>query len=483
MTTLALETPTDRYGLPVPTVIQGGMGVNVSSWQLAREVSRAGQLGVVSGTALDAVVARQLQDGDPGGHLRRAFAAFPAPAVAAQVLADYFVEGGIAPDAAYKPVPKPSLRQDPRLVRLSVVANFAIVWLAKEGHDGLVGINLLEKVQMATPAAAYGAVLAGVDYVLMGAGIPAEIPRLLDALSRHEVAGVGIDVHGSTQRYRAELDPREVLGVELAAVRRPNFLAIVSAHVLAAFLARDESTRPDGFVVEGHTAGGHNAPPRGKLQLDESGEPVFGPRDIPDLAKVAAVGLPFWLAGGYADAESVRTALQTGASGVQVGSLFALADESGLRADLKDRARTDLLTGDLAVVTDPKASPTGFPFKVAQMTGTVSEDAVHAERERVCDLGYLRVPYEVRPGKVGYRCAAEPVDVFVGKGGQESETEGRHCLCNGLLASAGLPQTRDAGKEPPIVTLGSDLNATRALLRRHGGRYSAAEAVAWLLQG
>ena len=66
----------------LPIVIQGGMGIAVSSWQLAREVSLAGQLGVVSGTALDGVLARVLQDGDPGGHRRRAMAHFPSPAMA-----------------------------------------------------------------------------------------------------------------------------------------------------------------------------------------------------------------------------------------------------------------------------------------------------------------------------------------------------------------------------------------------------------------
>ena len=34
-----------------PTIIQGGMGIAVSSWQLAKEVSIAGELGVISGTA------------------------------------------------------------------------------------------------------------------------------------------------------------------------------------------------------------------------------------------------------------------------------------------------------------------------------------------------------------------------------------------------------------------------------------------------
>ena len=55
------------------------MGAGVSNWRLANAVSRLGQLGVVSGTALDVIVSRRLQDGDEGGHMRRAIAAFPVP--------------------------------------------------------------------------------------------------------------------------------------------------------------------------------------------------------------------------------------------------------------------------------------------------------------------------------------------------------------------------------------------------------------------
>ena len=88
-----------RWREGAPRVIQGGMGVAISGWQLARAVASVGQLGVVSGTALDVVCARRLQDGDTGGHVRRALAAFPVPAVAEWILAAYFVEGGIAPGA------------------------------------------------------------------------------------------------------------------------------------------------------------------------------------------------------------------------------------------------------------------------------------------------------------------------------------------------------------------------------------------------
>ena len=88
-----------------PIIIQGGMGVAVSSWQLARAVAKAGHLGVVSGTALDGVLARVLQDGDPGGHARRALAHFPSPAMAQRVLDAYFLEGGRAEGQPYRPHP------------------------------------------------------------------------------------------------------------------------------------------------------------------------------------------------------------------------------------------------------------------------------------------------------------------------------------------------------------------------------------------
>ena len=69
----------------LPRLIQGGMGVGVSSWTLAREVSSLGQLGVVSGTALDSILVRRLWDGDAGGHARRAIAAFPSQEIARSV--------------------------------------------------------------------------------------------------------------------------------------------------------------------------------------------------------------------------------------------------------------------------------------------------------------------------------------------------------------------------------------------------------------
>jgi Dioxygenases related to 2-nitropropane dioxygenase len=459
------------------------MGLAVSSWRLASAVAQAGQLGVVSGVALDAVLARRLQDGDPGGDVRRALAAFPVSEVAERALDRYFRPQGRPPGTPYTPVPRLALRQSQRGQELAILGNFVEVWLAKEGHRGLVGVNYLEKVQMATPAATYGAMLAGVDYVLVGAGIPREFPQLLDRLADHQSVRLPVEVSGDTEGGHAVvLDPRALLGEDLPKLNRPMFLAIVSAHILAAYLARDEHIRPDGFVVEGPAAGGHNAPPRGRLTLDELGQPVFGPRDNADLSKIVALGLPFWLAGSYGTPEQLAAARGAGASGVQVGTLFALCEDSGLAPELRADLTSRLREGTLEIRTDAAASPTGFPFKVAQLPGTLSDPEVLAARPRLCDLGYLRTPYLRDGGAVGYRCPAEPVHVYLRKGGALEDTVGRVCLCNALTANVELGQTRPDGyTEEPLLTLGADMDGARQLALAHPAGWSALDALQWLL--
>ena len=143
----------------LPRVIQGGMGVAISDWRLANAVARTGQLGVVSGSMLDTVFVRRLQDGDPGGHLRRAIAQFPVPEVGSEILRRYFNPNGRAAGTPYKALPMYKQVVSDARQRVTVVANFAEVWLAKEGHTGRVGINLLTKVQMPNLASLYGAML------------------------------------------------------------------------------------------------------------------------------------------------------------------------------------------------------------------------------------------------------------------------------------------------------------------------------------
>ncbi|MEU3981408.1 nitronate monooxygenase [Streptomyces sp. NPDC026672] len=475
----ASRTTTD-----LPWLIQGGMGVGVSGWRLARAVARTGQLGVVSGTALDTLLIRVLQTGDPGGHLRRALTAFPVPELADAVRERYFVAGGIGAGERFASTPLLTADEACPARELTVVANFCEVWLAKRGHDGPVGVNYLEKVQLATLPAMFGAILAGVDYVLVGAGIPAQIPRIAGGLARREPVTARVDVDGDDQPLELRFDPAALLrGAEPGPLRRPRVLAIVSLPALATYLNRDEETRPDGFVVEGPRAGGHSAPPRGPLRLDEHGDPVYGPRDTPDFTKMAALGLPFWIAGGQCGPEQLRRARAAGAAGVQLGSVFAFCTESGLDRRLRGELVERELAGTLTVRNDPAASPTAFPFKVADLPGTLADPATRAARARVCDLGYLRVPYRTGSGGVDYRCPAEPRAAYVRKGGVPEQTDGRQCLCNGLLAAVGLGQRRPRGVvEPPVVTIGQDLGFLRHIAP-DGRPYGAGTVVRWLSTG
>lgn len=416
--------------------------------------------------------------------MRSGLSRFPFQKMAERIWETYYIPGGKAENQPYKRLPKHSKDSARELIELCMVANFVEVSLAREGHDHPVGINYLEKIQIPHLPSIYGAMLAGVEYVLMGAGIPLKIPGVLDVLANHEPASYTLYVTGAQDGDDTTMhfSPREFMEGELAPLRRPNFLAIVASNTLAVTLLKKANGRVDGFVIEGPTAGGHNAPPRGKLQLNEAGEPIYGERDKVDLEKMRALGVPFWLAGGYGSAAKLREALAAGATGVQVGTAFAFCSESGLREDYKQVLLKKATSGEAKAFTDPLASPTGFPFKTAQLEGTVSEHEVYVDRPRICDLGYLREAYRTPEGRIDYRCAGEPVSVYLSKGGLAEDTAGRKCLCNALVANIGHPQVR-GGKyvEKGLVTSGDDLKEIPSFLPPNQVGYNAADVISKLL--
>ncbi len=503
-------------------LIQGGMGVYVSNWRLAKAVAQevpGVTVGTVSGTGLDIVYARLLQLGDPGGHIRRALSALDArfgTDLGKRVVDRYFIPGGKEPSQPYRLSPVHAVRArggsssvppwtagsppvplsvDDEVVELLVATGFAEVWLAKEGHEGLVFINFLKKVDVPLVFYLYGAMLAGVDGVAVGAGNPDGIPALCSRLARHEAVSEQVHVLYAEpgETFTLPFDPRSLAGGRLASspLRRPAVLAIVSHDDAVQALAASPRGPPDGFVIEHHTAGGHNANPRGDLTKDDHGQPRYGARDEPGLDAIRKTGLPFWLAGGYASSGRLQEAQAAGASGIQVGSLFALAEESGMRPELRAALFKKLREGDdKDLVRTTSYSPTGFAFKVAQLEGTVSDPRVYEERRRVCDLGGLQQRALTKPGPDGMRqlyrrCPAEPVTAFVRKRGLEANAQDRRCLCNGLVSAVGLGQVlRRDGKlqeEPAIVTLGNDLAGVRRLSCNGQARYYARDVVADLL--
>ena len=502
-------------------LIQGGMGVYVSNWRLARAVAMelpGITAGTVSGTALDVVYVRLLQLGDPGGHVRRAMAAFDAQfgvGLGQKILDRYFIEGGKAPTARFKNAPKQMVRADngsdilplpilppgvaspepvaltlePDIVELLIVTGFAEVWLAREGqstpqgYSGRIFINFLHKIELPLVYSMYGAMLAGVDGVIVGAGNPEGLPEVCSRLADHIAVNYDLSVlyREAGETFHIAFDPRQVAAGKLTGIplQRPVFLAIVSLENLVLSLAQSQTEAPDGFIIEHHTAGGHNAGPQGPLKKDDKGQPIYGPEDEPDLEAIRQVGRPFWLAGGYGNREKLRQALALGATGVQVGSVFALAEESGIKSIYRSAILDQLKKepDDSKLVLTTLFSPTGFPFKVVQLDGTLADETIYSARRRVCDVGLLQQRGLSKPAEDGtrrlfHRCPAAPLDDFVSKRGLPLNAGDRRCLCNGLLACVGLGQVGNQNgermEEPAIVTLGNHLDGIRRL--SHNGQ-------------
>lgn len=459
---------------------QGGMGVRISGPPLARAVSMLGHHGTVSGVFLGTILARLLQQGDPGGNFRRALEHFPFPQVAKKILDFYYVENGIPKGKPYKGVPVFTIKPSWLLIALTVCANFAFVWLAKEGHEQAITINYLEKISMPHIYSITGAMLAGVDTITMGAGVALQIPKVIDDIASGKTASYRIPVIGKgITSHEMSFDPTSFFGEELPPLKRPGFLPIIASNLLAdIFIKKLPSGSIYGWVIEEWKAGGHNAPPR-KIIQNEQGEPlpIYGEKDEVDYGRIAEIGLPFWIGGAKASPETLKQALDLGAAGIQVGSIFALCEESDMDSEIKKQIRQLGFEGKLIVKTDMRISPTGFPFKVAVLGGTISDPEIYQERKRVCNQGALVSLYEKPDSSIGYRCASEPEKNYVAKGGNIADTVDRGCLCNALSTTAGVGNY----EEPPVVTLGDDVSFLRRLMKSAYDSYTAKDAINFLL--
>jgi len=301
----------------------------------------------------------------------------------------------------------------------------------------------------------------------MGGGIPLMIPGILDGLAGIKSVELKIHVSGGEESYFQQFDPDEYCPVGVTELKRPKFIAVISSDTLARTLVKRATGHVDGFVIEHHSAGGHNAPPR---------RGQYGPRDEVDLAKMRELERPFWLAGGCASYDMLEAAKEDGAQGVQVGTAFAYCDESGILPEIKQEVIEKYFSHKLNVETDFNASPTGYPIKLIELDGY----EVPHESTRRCDLGYLRSGFASKNGEVSFRCPSAPVAKFVERGGSADLCAGKQCLCNGLLSTIGLGQVRDGEVIPPIVTSGSDFSFLRYLLDSAADSYTAADVVAML---
>ncbi|NRA38096.1 MAG: nitronate monooxygenase, partial [Planctomycetes bacterium] len=395
----------------------------------------------------------------------------------------YYIEGGKDPLKAFKLIPLPKKDMGQVNAELFMVTSFAEVFLAKEGHDNPIATNLLEKIQIPNLPSLYGAMLANVDYVIMGAGIPGWVPEVLDAFAAGNAAELSLKVNDNPdgEKFIQRFDPSEFLTDAPKSLKRPRFLPIISSDIIGKSLHRRCGEGIFGFIVENFTAGGHNAPPR-KIRGIEGTPSAYSEKDIPDLERIKNLGYPFWLAGSHAHPDKMQEALDLGATVIQIGTAFALCHESGLDNDLKYRTLETITKQRINVITDFRGSPTGYPFKVVPLSDTAAEDGYLESRSRICDLGYLRTPYRKAEGELGYRCPSEPIKAFVNKGGDIDDTVGRRCICNGLQATVGYGQIQKSGAEAPLITTGDSINEISDFITEDTLHYSATVVLDYILK-
>lgn len=143
-----------------------------------------------------------------------------------------------------------------------------------------------------------------------GVNVPLMYPeqeRVMDIIVRHKVPIVFTSA-GSPKKWTGLLKDQ---GIKVAHV--------VSSSV---FAEKSEAAGVDAVVAEGFEAGGHNG-------REETTTFTL----IPSVRK--ATSLPLLAAGGIASGEAMLAAMVLGADGVQIGSAFAVAEESSAHTDFK----------------------------------------------------------------------------------------------------------------------------------------------------
>lgn len=328
--------------IPLP-IVQGGMGVGVSLYPLACAVAIAGGLGLLSSVCLDRIV------GDRVGRKVDTYEAVQ------------------------------------REVALAKAAG------------GYAGINIMVALQRDYESAVRGAIDAGADAIVSGAGLPLSLPAIKP--------------------------PRDTALIPI----------VSSARALSLICRRWERQhyRPDAVVLEGPLAGGHLGFRADQVDLEEN----TLERLLPPVKEVAQAhgDFPVIVAGGIYTHEDIRRFLALGADGVQMGTRFLATDESSASDAYKQavlRARPE----DLVVANDP-GSPCGLPFRVLRES-PMYKSALARRRPPKCDKGYVLLK-DAR-GRFT-RCSAK------------EDNEHSFCICNGLCAAAGY----DADKEEPLYTAGT----------------------------
>lgn len=261
-----MNTPTSFAvrGRPLLPIVQGGMGVGVSAHRLAGTVARAGAMGTIASV-----------------DLRHHHA-------------------DLSEQAKH-------CRDKDELNRLNLVALDREIRaaLAIAAGDGLVAVNVMKAVD-AHPAYVRQACASGAQAIVMGAGLPLDLPELAEGYPEVALIPILSDARG--------------VAVVLKKWARKGRL-------------------PDAIVIEHpRYAGGHLGAPNpadlghGKFDFAEVLPAVF---KVFDEIGIAHGEIPLIVGGGVNSHEKLLAALALGASAVQLGTPFAVTAEGDAHPNFK----------------------------------------------------------------------------------------------------------------------------------------------------
>lgn len=295
----------------VPIMI-GGMGVDISTADLALEAARLGGVGHISDAMLPTVSDRRYDTGFVKEKLQQYKANI---------------------DNSDKSLVKFDLGHIAESTRLHVSNT-----MQRKRGSGMVFINVMEKLTMNSPrdtlrVRLHEAMSAGIDGITLAAGLHLGSFGLMEDHPRFRDVKLGIIVS--------------------------------SLRALQLFLRKNVKTNrlPDYIVVEGPLAGGHLGFGMDWAQYDLR----TITNEIHAYLKAEKLDIPVIPAGGIFTGSDATSFLQEGAGAVQVATRFTVAKECGLPADVQQeyfKASED----DIEV---NGTSPTGYPMRMLKNSPSI----------------------------------------------------------------------------------------------------------------
>lgn len=297
----------------VPIMI-GGMGVDISTADLALEVARLGGVGHISDAMIKTVTDRRYNT-----------------KFVKEKLALYKYNAG---NEDKSPV-KFDLGKIAEATRLHVAGA-----MERKRGDGLIFVNCMEKLTMNAPKETLkvrmtAALDAGIDGITLAAGLHLGSFALLEDHPRFRDAKLGIIVSS----VRA-------LQLFLKKVARTNRL-------------------PDYVVVEGPLAGGHLGFGMDWAHYDLATIVA----EVMQFLKNEHLDIPVIPAGGIFTGTDAAQFLEAGAAAVQVATRFTVAEECGL----PDKVKQEYFRATEDDIEVNQISPTGYPMRMLKGSPAIGD--------------------------------------------------------------------------------------------------------------